>query len=103
MRKMTVMGASALLVAGLVAFPAVAFAAPALAASPNAGPLSGTHLVELAFPGASSDVLPASQEESDELAATGASSVIGFTLIAVALVGGGTTLMVLRRQGALEG
>jgi LPXTG-motif cell wall-anchored protein len=102
-RKMTVMGASALLVAGLVASPAVAFAAPALAASPNAVPLSGADLVELAFPGAPSDVLPASQEEPDELAATGASSVIGFTLIAVALVGGGTTLMVLRRQGALEG
>ncbi|MFI8525456.1 LPXTG cell wall anchor domain-containing protein [Promicromonospora sukumoe] len=103
MRKMTVMGASALLVAGLVASPAVAFAAPALAASPNAVPLSGADLVELAFPGAPSDVLPAGQDEADKLAATGASSVIGFTLIAVALVGGGTTLMVLRRQGALEG
>lgn len=101
MRKMTVLGASALLAAGLVASPAVAFAAPALAASPNSGPLSGS-LVELAFPGAASDgtgadSAPAAEEDS------GASSVIGFTLIAVALVGGGATLMVLRRQGALDG
>ncbi|GGM31522.1 LPXTG cell wall anchor domain-containing protein [Promicromonospora citrea] len=38
-----------------------------------------------------------------ELAATGASTVIGFTLIALALVGGGVTLLVLRRKGVLNG
>ncbi|MFE7506558.1 hypothetical protein [Promicromonospora sp. NPDC057488] len=103
MRKMTVMGASALLVAGLVASPAVAFAAPTLAASPNSGPLSGSHLVELAFPGATGDVPPSGGDESEGLAATGASSIVGYTLIAVALAGGGMTLMVLRRQGALDG
>jgi LPXTG-motif cell wall-anchored protein len=36
-----------------------------------------------------------------ELAATGASTAIGFTLIALALVGGGVTLIVLRRKGVL--
>lgn len=41
------------------------------------------------------------QDEPEELAATGASTVIGFTLIALALVGGGVTLIVLRRKGAL--
>jgi hypothetical protein len=35
------------------------------------------------------------------LAATGASTAIGFTLIALALVGGGVTLIVLRRKGVL--
>ncbi|MEU4388473.1 LPXTG cell wall anchor domain-containing protein [Promicromonospora sp. NPDC023805] len=42
-----------------------------------------------------------SGEEPGELAATGASTVIGFTLIALALVGGGVTLIVLRRKGVL--
>lgn len=42
-----------------------------------------------------------SAEEPDELAATGASTAIGFTLIALALVGGGVTLIVLRRKGVL--
>lgn len=43
----------------------------------------------------------AGAEEPDELAATGASTAIGFTLIALALVGGGVTLIVLRRKGVL--
>lgn len=42
-----------------------------------------------------------SAEEPGELAATGASTAIGFTLIALALVGGGVTLIVLRRKGVL--
>lgn len=42
-----------------------------------------------------------SAEEPDVLAATGASTVVGFTLIALALVGGGVTLLMLRRKGAL--
>ncbi|MEV0951389.1 LPXTG cell wall anchor domain-containing protein [Promicromonospora sp. NPDC050249] len=43
----------------------------------------------------------AAAEEPGELAATGASTAIGFTLIALALVGGGVTLIVLRRKGVL--
>jgi LPXTG-motif cell wall-anchored protein len=42
-----------------------------------------------------------SAEEPPVLAATGASTAIGFTLIALALVGGGVTLIVLRRKGVL--
>jgi hypothetical protein len=42
-----------------------------------------------------------SASEPPVLAATGASTVIGFTLIALALVGGGVTLIVLRRKGVL--
>lgn len=42
-----------------------------------------------------------SAEEPGELAETGASTAIGFTLIALALVGGGVTLIVLRRKGVL--
>lgn len=41
------------------------------------------------------------EEEPSVLAATGASTAIGFTLVAVALVGGGVTLIVLRRKGIL--
>lgn len=41
------------------------------------------------------------EEEPEVLAATGASTAIGFTLIALALVGGGVTLIVLRRKGVL--
>lgn len=40
-------------------------------------------------------------EEPPVLAATGASTAIGFSLIALALVGGGATLIVLRRKGVL--
>ena len=43
----------------------------------------------------------AAAEAPGVLAATGASTVIGFTLIALALVGGGATLIVLRRKGVL--
>lgn len=43
----------------------------------------------------------ATAEEPPVLAATGASTAIGFTLIALALVGGGVTLIVLRRKGVL--
>lgn len=43
----------------------------------------------------------ATTDEPEVLAATGASTVIGFTLIALALVGGGVTLIVLRRKGVL--
>lgn len=41
------------------------------------------------------------EEEPSVLAATGASTAIGFSLVAVALVGGGVTLIVLRRKGIL--
>ncbi|MFJ3405785.1 hypothetical protein [Promicromonospora sp. NPDC090134] len=48
------------------------------------------------------DATPApAGEEPEVLAATGASTVVGFTLIALALVGGGVTLIVLRRKGVL--
>lgn len=43
----------------------------------------------------------ATAAEPDELAATGSSTAIGVTLIALALVGGGVTLIVLRRKGVL--
>jgi LPXTG-motif cell wall-anchored protein len=43
----------------------------------------------------------AAASEPPVLAATGASTAIGFTLIALALVGGGVTLIVLRRKGVL--
>ncbi|MFC8800237.1 LPXTG cell wall anchor domain-containing protein [Promicromonospora sp. NPDC057138] len=43
----------------------------------------------------------AAADEPDVLASTGASTAIGFTLIALALVGGGVTLIVLRRKGVL--
>jgi len=41
------------------------------------------------------------EDEPEVLASTGASTAIGFTLIALALVGGGVTLIVLRRKGVL--
>jgi hypothetical protein len=44
---------------------------------------------------------PADGTEPEVLAATGASTAIGITLIALALVGGGVTLIVLRRKGVL--
>lgn len=50
---------------------------------------------------AEASAAPVDGEEPEVLAATGASTVIGFTLIALALVGGGVTLIVLRRKGAL--
>ncbi|MEU4364266.1 hypothetical protein [Promicromonospora sp. NPDC023987] len=59
---------------------------------------------ESAAPADGDDATPspsASAEGSEVLAATGASTVIGFTLIALALVGGGVTLIVLRRKGVL--
>ena len=57
-----------------------------------------------AAPAGTGDTTPsASAAESAVLAATGASTAIGFALIALALVGGGMTLMVLRRKGALGG
>jgi hypothetical protein len=43
----------------------------------------------------------ASADQPEVLAATGASTAIGITLIALALVGGGVTLIVLRRKGVL--
>lgn len=43
----------------------------------------------------------ASADQPEVLAATGASTAIGITLIALALVGGGATLIVLRRKGVL--
>ena len=43
----------------------------------------------------------ASSDEPPVLAATGASTAVGFALIALALVGGGATLIVLRRKGVL--
>ncbi|WP_460886144.1 hypothetical protein [Promicromonospora xylanilytica] len=43
----------------------------------------------------------ASVEEPEVLAATGNSTAVGITLIALALVGGGVTLIVLRRKGVL--
>lgn len=49
------------------------------------------------------DVAAAPVPTEGELAATGASTVVGFTLIALALVGGGVTLLVLRRKGVLNG
>jgi LPXTG-motif cell wall-anchored protein len=42
-----------------------------------------------------------SEDGPPVLASTGASTAIGFTLIALALVGGGATLIVLRRKGVL--
>lgn len=50
------------------------------------------------------DATPAPSESADTpgvLAATGASTAVGITLIALALVGGGVTLIVLRRKGVL--
>jgi LPXTG-motif cell wall-anchored protein len=59
---------------------------------------------ESEIPGDETDATPspsATAGAPDELAATGASTAIGFTLIALALVGGGVTLIVLRRKGVL--
>jgi LPXTG-motif cell wall-anchored protein len=59
---------------------------------------------ESEVPGDETDATPspsATAGAPDELAATGASTAIGFTLIALALVGGGVTLIVLRRKGVL--
>lgn len=53
---------------------------------------------------APADATPSPSASSDEppvLAATGASTAVGFALIALALVGGGATLIVLRRKGVL--
>jgi len=98
-RKMTVLGALLLLAAGLVASPAAAFAVPA--GSTNLVPqLSQGSLVE-AVPTDQGDVAT-SPDESDEVA-TGQTSALGFALIATALVGGGVTLTMLRRKGALGG
>lgn len=67
---------------------------------PGAVPGDGDEPVEES--GAADGAAPApAGDTTEELAATGASTVIGFTLIALALVGGGVTLLVLRRKGAL--
>lgn len=95
MRKLTVLGALALLIAGLVASPVAAFAAPVQAGSELSATPDGQ-----AAP-VDRDIKPAPDEGAGPLAATGTSTAIGFALIAVALVGGGATLMVLRREGAL--
>ncbi|WP_285105823.1 hypothetical protein [Promicromonospora sp. MEB111] len=70
---------------------------------PEAGePEEGNAPAEESAPAAGADATTSpSAEEPDVLAATGASTVVGFTLIALALVGGGVTLLVLRRRGAL--
>lgn len=107
MRKMTVMGASALLAAGLVASPGAALATPVLTASSDHGQnVDGGHFADEAYlvdaaAVEEADAVPSVEDEPDELAATGATSAIGFALIAVALIGGGVTLAVLRRKGAL--
>jgi LPXTG-motif cell wall-anchored protein len=98
-RKMTVLGAFLLLVAGLVASPAAAFAVPA--GSPHQVVDLGDGYLAEAVAAAQADVATSRDDEPDELAATGSTSAIGFTLIAVALVGGGVTLTMLRRKGAL--
>ncbi|MFD6448673.1 LPXTG cell wall anchor domain-containing protein [Promicromonospora sp. NPDC060204] len=71
---------------------------------PEAGePEEGNAPAEESAPATGVDATASpSAEEPGELAATGASTVIGFTLIALALVGGGVTLLVLRRKGALS-
>ncbi len=56
---------------------------------------------ELADESAEASAAPVDEDEPEVLAATGASTAIGFTLIALALVGGGVTLIVLRRKGVL--
>lgn len=73
---------------------------PAEPAAPTEG---GAGLADgPAAPAEAVDSIPsAPSEEPEELAATGASTAIGFALIALALVGGGVTLIVLRRKGAL--
>jgi hypothetical protein len=64
---------------------------------PSVEPTDGS-----AAPVDEADATPSpSASEPPVLAATGASTVIGFTLIALALVGGGVTLIVLRRKGVL--
>lgn len=70
---------------------------------PGVEPVDGDEPVEeSAAPGEAEGATPApAGDTTEELAATGASTVIGFTLIALALVGGGVTLIVLRRKGAL--
>ena len=70
---------------------------------PGVEPVDGDEPVEESpAPGEAEGATPApAGDTTEELAATGASTVIGFTLIALALVGGGVTLIVLRRKGAL--
>ncbi|WP_157602893.1 LPXTG cell wall anchor domain-containing protein [Promicromonospora kroppenstedtii] len=70
---------------------------------PGVEPVDGGEPVgESPAPGEAEGATPApAGDAAEELAATGASTVIGFTLIALALVGGGVTLIVLRRKGAL--
>lgn len=67
---------------------------------PAVEPTTGTPGDESTVPAGEATATP-SAEEPGELAATGASTAIGFTLIALALVGGGVTLIVLRRKGVL--
>jgi hypothetical protein len=64
----------------------------------------GGEPVDEAAPAEDVDATPVPSPAADEpevLAATGASTAIGITLIALALVGGGVTLIVLRRKGVL--
>jgi LPXTG-motif cell wall-anchored protein len=67
---------------------------------PAVEPTTGTPGDESTVPADEVAATP-SADEPGELAATGASTAIGFTLIALALVGGGVTLIVLRRKGVL--
>ncbi|MGI5188088.1 LPXTG cell wall anchor domain-containing protein [Promicromonospora sp. CA-289599] len=68
---------------------------------PAVEPTTGTPDDESTVPAGEGEATSAPSEEPGELAATGASTAIGFTLIALALVGGGVTLIVLRRKGVL--
>ncbi|WP_369375691.1 LPXTG cell wall anchor domain-containing protein [Promicromonospora sp. Populi] len=99
---MTVMGASALLAAGLVASPGAALATPLSTASDQRLSVDIGYLADAVNP-VEADVAPSVEDEREELAATGTSSAIGFALIAIALVGGGVTLTVLRRKGVFDG
>jgi LPXTG-motif cell wall-anchored protein len=68
---------------------------------PVVEPTTGTPGDGSTVPAGEGEATTAPSEEPGELAATGASTAIGFTLIALALVGGGVTLIVLRRKGVL--
>ncbi|GHH75944.1 LPXTG cell wall anchor domain-containing protein [Promicromonospora soli] len=69
---------------------------PAVEPSGSTEPTDGSTV-----PGEELDGEESVEEEPEVLASTGASTAIGFTLIALALVGGGVTLIVLRRKGVL--
>jgi LPXTG-motif cell wall-anchored protein len=69
---------------------------PAVEPSEGTEPTDGSTV-----PGEELDGEESVEDETEVLASTGASTAIGFTLIALALVGGGVTLIVLRRKGVL--